>query len=137
MAKQLEEALKRPATPVPPPQMAPIAPTAANDEIIDEHEDEDDDFLEPGPIGEPLAAYEEERDEEQDLVEELEADEQPAPHRPAVEPVRPAPSPLPPQPAEPASSKSDDKASDPFSVSEIEAEFARLLGRPLDTSKKG
>jgi flagellar protein FliO/FliZ len=128
MAKQLEEALKRPAAPVPPPPMAPIAP-AANDTDYDDVED--DDFLEPGPIGEPLAAYEE---HEEDPVEEQEEDRQPQAPRPAPEPVRPAPSPLPPQPAE---SGSKDKAADPFSVEEIEAEFARLLGRPVDTNKKG
>ncbi|WP_457091683.1 hypothetical protein [Microvirga sp. P5_D2] len=133
MAKQLEEALKRPAAPVPPPPMAPVAPAAANDTDFDD-QDEDDDFLEPGPIGEPLAAYEEERDE--DLVEEQEEDQPPQAPRPSAEPVRPAPSPLPPQPAESASSEKKDKEADPFSVAEIEAEFARLLGRPLDTSKK-
>lgn len=124
MAKQLEEALKRPAAPVPPPSMAPAA-------VNDEDPGEEDDFLEPGPIGEPLAAYEEDHDE--DLLEEPEPAPQPEPPRP-VEPVRPAPSPLPPQPAE---STAKDKTADPFSVEEIEAEFARLLGRPLDTSKKG
>jgi hypothetical protein len=30
-----------------------------------------------------------------------------------------------------------EKAPDPFSVEDIEAEFARLLGRPLDPGKKG
>lgn len=136
MAKQLEEALKRPAAPVPPPPMAPVAPAAANDTDYDDLED--DDFLEPGPIGEPLAAYEEEEHEES-LVEEQEEDQPPQAPRQAPdpirpEPVRPAPSPLPPLPAD---SGSKDKASDPFSVEEIEAEFARLLGRPVDTSKKG
>ncbi len=139
MAKQLEEALKRPAAPVPPPPMGPVAPAPANDTDYDDIEDED--FLEPGPIGEPLAAYEE---PEEDLVEEQEEEQQPQASRQAPEPsrpepvrpepVRPAPSPLPPQPAE---SGSKDKASDPFSVEEIEAEFARLLGRPVDTGKKG
>jgi flagellar protein FliO/FliZ len=128
MAKQLEEALKRPAAPVPPPPMAPSAPAAANDTDYDDVED--DDFLEPGPSGEPLAAYEEEHEE--DPFEEQEK-RQPQTPRQAPEPVRPAPSPLPPQPAE---SGSKDKAADPFSVEEIEAEFARLLGRPVDTNKK-
>ncbi|MGO4387077.1 hypothetical protein AB4Y85_06030 [Microvirga sp. 2YAF29] len=131
MARQLEEALKRPSAPVTPPQMGPIAP-AANDTDYDDVED--DDFLEPGPIGEPLAAYEEEPEE--DLVEEQDEGQQPEAPRQAPEPVRPEPvrpAPLPPQPAE-AGSK--DKAGDPFSVEEIEAEFARLLGRPVDTSKK-
>lgn len=47
-------------------------------------------------------------------------------------PERPAPPPMPPV-AEPPPQKGDAKASgNPFSVEEIEAEFARLLGRPLD-----
>ena len=78
--------------------MAPIAP-AANDTDYDDIED--DDFLEPGPIGEPLAAYEEEPEE--DLVEEQDEDQQPEAPRQAPEPVRPEPvrpAPLPPQPAE-------------------------------------
>jgi hypothetical protein len=37
----------------------------------------------------------------------------------------------------PAASPGSPKAPDPFSVEEIEAEFARLLGRPLDSGKKG
>lgn len=52
---------------------------------------------------------------------------------PAAE--RPLPPPIPPRP-EPAAPKPDPKAekalANPFSVEEIEAEFARLLGRPLD-----
>jgi hypothetical protein len=36
----------------------------------------------------------------------------------------------------PAAPKPAQKAPDPFSVEEIEAEFARLLGRPLDAGKK-
>ncbi|MDQ0447132.1 flagellar biosynthetic protein FliO [Methylobacterium aerolatum] len=53
----------------------------------------------------------------------------PPPARPQPEAERPAP-PIPPRP-EPA--RSDAKATgNPFSVEEIEAEFARLLGRPLD-----
>jgi flagellar protein FliO/FliZ len=43
--------------------------------------------------------------------------------------------PLPPQAKE--APAADQKPTDPFSVEDIEAEFARLLGRPLDPSKKG
>jgi hypothetical protein len=43
----------------------------------------------------------------------------------------PAPGP-PPQASAPPASRID-----PFSVEEIEAEFARLLGRPLDKGDKG
>jgi hypothetical protein len=46
----------------------------------------------------------------------------PAPPPPAEPPAEPAPAPRP----EPKA------AGNPFSVEEIEAEFARLLGRPLD-----
>ncbi len=47
-------------------------------------------------------------------------------------PIEPASSPES-RPAPPA----PEKVADPFSVEEIEAEFARLSGRPLDTGKKG
>ena len=48
---------------------------------------------------------------------------------PKPEPAAPPAAPPPPKPATPAPAKS---AANPFSVEEIEAEFARLLGRPLD-----
>ena len=56
----------------------------------------------------------------------------PAPVEPRV-PAKPEPAP-PPKAAEPAPAKSapGKSAANPFSVEEIEAEFARLLGRPLD-----
>lgn len=124
MAKQLEEALKRPA--------APVAPPAPAYEPLEEDMADEDDFLETRHTEEaPVAAYQDE-----DLVEEPAPAPQPEPQRPpAIEPVRPAPSPLPPQQPEPAAAQQ--KAADPFSVEEIEAEFARLLGRPLDSGKKG
>lgn len=137
MAKQLEEALKRPASPVsPPPAAAPAAPvTVASPAVYEDISDEEDAPFEPAPA-------EEEPAEEEELVEEPEA---PASAQPAppVEPVRTAPpvppvpasAPLPPQAKEPASAQQ--KAADPFSVEDIEAEFARLLGRPLDPNKKG
>ncbi len=57
----------------------------------------------------------------------------PAAERPLPPPISPPP--IPPRP-EPAAPKPDPKAekalANPFSVEEIEAEFARLLGRPLD-----
>ncbi|NIX76537.1 hypothetical protein HB375_07885 [Microvirga sp. c23x22] len=108
MAKQLEEALKRPATPVTPePVRAP--------EPIDE-----DELLEPAPAA-PAHKVE---FEEEDLVSE-------------PEPVVQAPlSPVQPKAAEPAAPAPAKKAADPFSVEEIEAEFARLLGRPMEPGKK-
>jgi outer membrane biosynthesis protein TonB len=124
MAKQLEEALKRPAAMVAPPPAPAYEPQ--EQDIADE-----DDLLEAADVGEAPAAYE----DEDDIVEPAPAP-QPEP-RPAVEPTRPAPSPLPPQQPATASAAASQKESDPFSVEDIEAEFARLLGRPLDPSKKG
>ena len=141
MAKQLEEALKRPASPVPPPPVAAsLAPvTVASPAVYDDISDEEDVPLGPIPADEePVASYDEPVEEE-DLAEEAEAPA-PAQATPAVEPVRAAPppapasAPLPPQAKESASAQ---KEADPFSVEDIEAEFARLLGRPLDPSKKG
>jgi len=45
----------------------------------------------------------------------------------------------PPQPPAPAPAAEPPKrvVDDPFSVEEIEAEFARLLGRPFDQNDKG
>lgn len=55
--------------------------------------------------------------------------------KPAPEP-KPAPQPAPPKPEarkpDPAAPAAETTAQNPFSVEEIEAEFARLLGRPLD-----
>ncbi|MBM1170689.1 hypothetical protein [Microvirga arabica] len=148
MAKQLEEALKRPASPVaPPPVIAPSAPVSGTSPAVYEDiSDEEDAPLEPAPADEEeiVASYDEPVEEE-DLAEEPEAPS-PVPSAPPVEPVRTAPpvqpappvpasAPLPPQAKEPASAQQ--KAADPFSVEDIEAEFARLLGRPLDPSKKG
>nr|WP_210340345.1 hypothetical protein [Microvirga splendida] len=144
MAKQLEEALKRPASPVPPPpEAAPAAPAAvAMPSVYEDISDEEDAPLEPTPgEEEPAASYEEPAVEEEDRVEETETPA-PAPSAPPVEPVRAAPppppapasAPLPPQAKEQTAAQ---KAADPFSVEDIEAEFARLLGRPLDPNKKG
>jgi flagellar protein FliO/FliZ len=144
MAKQLEEALKRPASPVPPPA-SPTGPVnVASPAVYEDISDEEDAPLEPAPAEEePVTSYDEPAEEE-DRVEDAEASvPAPAPSAPPVEPVRtappaphsPAPAPLPPQAKEPASSQ--EKAADPFSVEDIEAEFARLLGRPLDPNKKG
>lgn len=132
MAKQLEEALKRPAAPVPPPAaMAGPAPTPlrpARDDL-----EEDDDLLEP------VQTVNEDEDRPKP-VEEPKASPQPEPPRPAVEPVRLQPAPAAERAAEPAApgaAQPSQKASDPFSVEDIEAEFARLLGRPLDSGRKG
>ncbi|WP_262029549.1 hypothetical protein [Microvirga sp. Mcv34] len=132
MAKQLEEALKRPASPVPPPPMTPAEPAEA---LRDEEESR-----EPAqPEEEPVAASDERLDGEP--VEEEREAAPPARPAPAPEPFRPATppppvtAPLPPQAKEPPAAQQ--KPTDPFSVEDIEAEFARLLGRPLDPTKKG
>jgi hypothetical protein len=140
MAKQLEEALKRPAAPIPPAPPVHATPQPVQEDVVDE-----DELLEPAmpereTTGPAQPAFEEEE-------EERAPPPRPAPEpvqlRPAVEPVRPVP-PAPPQPAPApaaeapaqAAPKPAQKAPDPFSVEEIEAEFARLLGRPLDSSKR-
>lgn len=148
MAKQLEEALKRPAIPVPPPATpapAPAPVAVASPVVHEDISDEEDAPLEPVPAEEEHVTSYDEPAEEEDRTEEPEA-LAPAQPAPAVEPVRTAPlhppapapapasAPLPPQAKEPASAQ---KAADPFSVEDIEAEFARLLGRPLDPNKKG
>jgi len=137
MAKQLEEALKRPASPVAPP---PVAPAPVASPVVHEDVREEDEFLEPTPADAEHVTRHDERPEDEDPAQEPEAAE-PAASAPVAEPVHPAPppppvsAPLPPQAKEaPAASQ---KSTDPFSVEDIEAEFARLLGRPLDPSKKG
>lgn len=139
MARQLEEALKRPSIPVPPPP-APVAPVASP--VVQEETKDEDELPELAGLSsadvEEIAA--EETLEEEDRTEETEvavtADPAPAP-----EPVRPASppppvsAPLPPQAKEAPAAQQ--KPTDPFSVEDIEAEFARLLGRPLDPGKKG
>ena len=95
---------------------------------------EEDDLLEAAPAEKAQADFRD--DDRQEPVEEPAPAPQTEPPRPAVEAVRPAPSPLPPQQPEPAAA-SKAKEPDPFSVEEIEAEFARLLGRPLDPGKRG
>jgi hypothetical protein len=153
MAKQLEEALKRPAGPVPPPAPpANVRTHPVHEDVVDE-----DELLEPAepehrPVEPDHAAFEEPGDEGRTAPGRPPAE--PVPLRPAMDPVRPpqppppppaqpAPAPLPAQPAPPppaaeapASPRPAAKAPDPFSVEEIEAEFARLLGRPLDGGKR-
>jgi flagellar protein FliO/FliZ len=135
MAKQLEQALKRPASPVPPPAIpTPIASPVVHEDTADE-----EDLLEPAPAAdEPADGYDGPSDGE-DLVDEPVAKAPTEPPRPeparTAPPSSPAPAPLPPQAKEPPAAAP--KEADPFSVEDIEAEFARLLGRPLDPTKKG
>ncbi|MBZ6075424.1 hypothetical protein [Microvirga puerhi] len=139
MAKQLEEALKRPAQPVPPPQPVPATPPApiVTAEVDEEEEAseadhrpevdlDEDELLVPTPSndrGEPTPAFEKPQ-------------QPPEPARPAAAAPQPTSPPPAPAAAAPAPAQPQ-KASDPFSVEEIEAEFARLLGRPRDPGNKG
>ena len=137
MAKQLEEALKRPAIPVPPPAVAPapvVTPPAEPEDVRDEEEE----LSEPAPAEADHVAVNDEPQDEEALAEEVQS-APPVRPAPAPEPIRPVPpppasAPLPPQAKEPPAAPQ--KPTDPFSVEDIEAEFARLLGRPLDPSKK-
>ncbi|HEV2560056.1 MAG TPA: hypothetical protein VGU45_15655 [Microvirga sp.] len=158
MAKQLEEALRRPsAAPAPAPNRvlpaldAPVPPAPRPA---------------PSPRPEPLRAEPpapEAPRREPPRPEPMRPDPvRPEPVRP--EPPRPAPAPVPPPapvraapppppppppraappappppPAPPAAAQPAQQArpsDDPFSVDEIEAEFARLLGRPVGGSGK-
>ncbi|WP_246776784.1 hypothetical protein [Microvirga sp. VF16] len=139
MAKQLEEALKRPASPVPPP-VSPVAPVPVAAPIEPEDIRDEEELPEPTSTDADHVAAHDERQDEEDLAEEPEVTP-PVKPAPAPEPLRPVPppppvtAPLPPQAKEaPAAAQ---KPTDPFSVEDIEAEFARLLGRPLDPTKKG
>jgi len=108
MARQLEQALKRPSAPVvdatppsppalvaetPPPALSNPTPAPSNPTVS------------PFPI----------REDRRPIEPQAQAP------RPAGEPVKAAPAPL-------------KEVTDPFSVEEIEAEFARLLGRPGEKS---
>src|SRR4051794_31721658 len=55
----------------------------------------------------------------------------------AEAPAASAPRPEPPAPKPEPAAATPTRVSDPFSVEEIEAEFARLLGRPFDQNDKG
>ncbi|XYD09900.1 hypothetical protein R1A27_04945 [Methylobacterium sp. NMS12] len=121
MARQLQAALSRSSSAVtPPPQAAPapsvpegVDPLAAAMASVP---------VEPAPAP----------------ADEPEAPPPPPPAIPLPPPAMPKadsvpPPPAPPAPPPPAAPPPDAKGSgNPFSVEEIEAEFARLLGRPLD-----
>jgi len=127
MARQLEEALRQPR----PAQKASEATAPAQDEP----------FAPPAPApgpppqaSAPPSAPLPSPHPAQPRPAERPVPPKPLRAEPAAEPAA-APSqaapPAPPAPAPPAS------RGDPFSVEEIEAEFARLLGRPLDKNEKG
>ncbi|MBE7245467.1 MAG: hypothetical protein INR63_10975, partial [Actinomycetospora chiangmaiensis] len=131
MARQLQEALSRPSSAVTPPPAGPSpAPPQPSTAQFPPPQ--------PRPAVDPMAAA---------MATAPEPPAQPRPAPPATTPAAPA-KPAPAEPAgepapkpvakpvtqpgaQPASSKPA-AAPNPFSVEEIEAEFARLLGRPLD-----
>ncbi|WP_245298613.1 hypothetical protein [Methylobacterium platani] len=125
MARQLEEALRRPSSAVAPAR--PAAPAASAPPAP-----------EPAPVPAPPPPPPPEPEPEPEPAPppppepppEPESVQAPAPE-PEPEPV-PAPPPPPPPPEEPAPAPKPPSVQNPFSVEEIEAEFARLLGRPLD-----
>ncbi len=128
MARQLEEALRRPssavaparpaapvmAAPPPEPEPAPPPPPPPEPEPVPPPPPEPEPIPEPPPPPPP--------------------EPEPAPPPPPEpEPLpEPPPAPPPPPPEAPAPAAKTSSVQNPFSVEEIEAEFARLLGRPLD-----
>ncbi|WP_238272515.1 MULTISPECIES: flagellar biosynthetic protein FliO [Methylobacterium] len=157
MARQLEAALARPASAVAPARSAP--PTFSDPVPVSAPAPEAPAAVDPmaaamaAPVDSPLPQA------EKPAAAPFAIPPAPAPKPepflpapPPVEPVPPAPPAAveprvppkaepapPPKAAEPAPAKSapgksapGKSAANPFSVEEIEAEFARLLGRPLD-----
>ena len=153
MAKQLEEALKRPAAPKPPePAPAPPPPPPVRTEVQPPPRPPAPPppparapapplAPPPPPASPPLAAA-------------AEPPAKPPPSRPTPAPPIAAPPPTaaapaaeapaafapraePPAPKPEPAAATPTRVSDPFSVEEIEAEFARLLGRPFDQNDKG
>lgn len=128
MARQLEEALRRPSSAVAPARPAtavmPSPPPAAPIEPA------------PPPPRPPRPPRPEPEPEPTPPPPPEPPPPPPPPPEPEPEPApppppEPEPVPEPPPPPEPPAPKQA-SVQNPFSVEEIEAEFARLLGRPLD-----
>lgn len=117
IAAAMAASLENPVTPDHPPAPA----DSELDALFDEREPEPVPFMAPSRPPEPVHA---------EPAPPVFVEAPPAPPAPAPEP-QPAPAAKP--IAEPAAPAKPAQASpNPFSVEEIEAEFARLLGRPLD-----
>jgi flagellar protein FliO/FliZ len=144
MAKQLEEALKRPAAPKPPePVPAPPPPPPARTEAPPPpppaRPPAPPPPPPPPPAPPPRAAAAE--------PPKPPPPPRPTPAPPIAAPVPPGAAPAaeapaapraePPAPKPEPAAATPTRVSDPFSVEEIEAEFARLLGRPFDQNDKG
>jgi hypothetical protein len=108
MARQLEQALKRPSAPAPVVDASPPSPPPPVAEIPPPPPP-------PAPSSPTVSPFPIREDRRP--VEPQAQSPRPA----AAEPVKAAPAPL-------------KEVTDPFSVEEIEAEFARLLGRPGEKS---
>ncbi|MCJ2058940.1 hypothetical protein MKL09_20625 [Methylobacterium sp. J-048] len=130
MARQLQAALSRPASAVTPAPLAPapepVDPVAAMMAAAPPPP------ASPPPPAPPVAPPPAPR--MPSPPPELPPIVPPTPEPPAPRPTAPVASPAPAPPtAPPAPPRPEPKtAGNPFSVEEIEAEFARLLGRPLD-----
>jgi hypothetical protein len=160
MARQLEEALKRPAAPVKPPEPASSPPPPATPPQVPVRAE-----TPPRPSAPPPTRPSAPPPARPPASPPAAGPPRPAQADPAPKPPSPPPQPQPaPQPAqlapngpaaeaavkpprpEPAAKpearpepppEAPPRVSDPFSVEEIEAEFARLLGRPFDKNDKG
>jgi flagellar protein FliO/FliZ len=135
MARQLEEALRRPSSAVAParpaapavsPPPEPVAVPPLPEPAPPEPAPPPPPPPEPEPEPEPLPPP----PPEPPPPPPPEPEPAPPPP-PEPEPV-PEPPPPPPPPEEPTPASKPASVQNPFSVEEIEAEFARLLGRPLD-----
>ncbi len=118
MARQLQAALSRSSSAVtpPPPVPSPAVPEGV-DPLAAAMASAPLDPASP-PVSPPV------------VPQEAPPPPAPVPPKPVLPPAMPKAAPVPPPPSSaPPEAKS---AGNPFSVEEIEAEFARLLGRPLD-----
>lgn len=159
MARQLEEALRRPASAVtlspaaiPTVELArdPAPPVAEADPMVETLTLPPPEPAVPEPAEEKMVTVPNEPAEAEDRTDPMAAGmasaadappdtddlfEEPAPpieSEPRLTPEqKPAAAPEPPKP-EPPKHEPALASTNPFSVEEIEAEFARLLGRPLD-----
>ncbi|HJW77280.1 MAG: hypothetical protein ACJ8DU_22380 [Microvirga sp.] len=154
MAKQLEEALKRPAAPKPPePAPAPPPPPPARTEAQPPPRPPAPPPAPARPPAPPPPPPPPPAPPPRTAAAEPPA-KPPPPPRPtpappvaapaptaatlaAEAPAASAPRPEPPAPKPEPAAATPTRVSDPFSVEEIEAEFARLLGRPFDQNDKG
>ncbi|MEH3119310.1 MAG: hypothetical protein PGN25_17390 [Methylorubrum populi] len=143
MARQLQVALKRPSSAVTPPPGAPVAPPPPPPAPKPA---EPTPPTQPDPVAAAMATAQPEPPSPAAPPARQETQAAPAAAPPRTEP-RPAAAPKPAAPTGAGSSRSEaaepepkaesaesgGQGQNPFSVEEIEAEFARLLGRPLDS----